>query len=163
MIENTLIFSEYDYDIDGLLRKAELAMADFIFMINEDDDSDRYYIDRIEGQKYDSTFNRFIIRAKNYLESDETRSLFVLIAKIEGDRIYLFDGSDTILEENIVAALNIEEDCFYGMLIRLIEGEYMFQEAIYRQESYKGDAHAEITQDMGPLTVLMQEYIKEFM
>lgn len=160
-MEEELIFNEQDYDLDGILGKSEMAMADFIFMICEEG-TEHYYMDRIEGQKYDSSFHKFVQRVESYLERDENHGVFVLFAAIKDKCITLYDGSGVTLENMQLGDIDSEEDSFYGMLIQYEEGNYVFHQAIYINEHYEGDARATIIHNAGELTDRIQKYILAF-
>ncbi|MGL4345312.1 MAG: hypothetical protein ACRCTE_08950 [Cellulosilyticaceae bacterium] len=156
-----LVFSEDDYDLEGLLRISEEVLADFIFMIQEDD-AEIYYLDRHENQKYDSSFNKFIMRAKDYLENDEMRGLFVLFASGTESGVKILDGNHKKPIAIDTGDIELEEGVFYGMMIQYEEGDYVFHETLFTRESYQGDAHAERLQDMGELSDLLEQFILEF-
>lgn len=156
-----LVFQEDIYDLDGLLRVSEHVMADFIFMIREED-TDNYYMDRDEIQKYDTNFSKFVMRVKDYLAKDEERAVFVLFATAEGDATQIFDGKHAKAKVIETGDVELSEGVFYGMIIQNMDGEYLFTQGTYTRESYKGDAYAEVVQDAGELTELMEKFILEF-
>lgn len=149
-----------DYDLEGLLRLSEEAMADFLFMIQEED-QEIYYLDRMENQKYDSSFNRFVRRVGDYLEQDEMRGLFVLFAKGEAGQIMCFDGKRTVKQLE-TGDIELDEATFYGMMIQMEDGVYSFHEALFKRESYQGDAHALRISNVGDLSEALIAFIGEF-
>lgn len=156
-----LRFSQDTYDLDGLLRISEEAMADFIFMIQEED-REIYYLDRMENQKYDSSFSRFVRRAEAYLEQDELRGIFVLFARENTELVELFDGRGSKPSNLDTGDVNLDEATFYGMLIQIEDGDYVFTEALFNRESYQGDAHAIRVSDVGVLSERLVDFIREF-
>lgn len=160
-MNDELIFQADDYDLDGLLRIAETGMADFIFMM-QDEESELYYMDRAEIDKYYAQFSKFIMYARDYLEVEETRALFVLFAGAEETGIKLYDGKGAKPRAIPTGEIDLMEGDFYGMLIHCIDGELVFHEALYQRASYKGDAHAEIIHDAGELSDLMHQFILDF-
>lgn len=156
------IFDEDNYDLDGLLRMGDTVETDFIFMVQEEEMSETYYMDRYEMQKYDATFNRFIIRVKDYLEKGETNGLFILFAKITQESVQLFDGKSMSIHELGIGDIEVEEDAFYGMMIQYEAGNYSFHEVLYIRENYDKDAHAQCIHHAGELTDLMERLILEY-
>lgn len=156
-----LMFNRDDYDLDGLLGKSEMAGADLVFMIYEEE-TDSYYMDRMEVRKYDSGFNRFMTRVKDYLEQDEAHGLFVLFATIRGGIITLYDGSRRQIEGMKIGDIDEEEDSFYGILIQNEEDELVFHQVLYINENYEGDARAQLIHNAGILTDQVQGYIEAF-
>lgn len=156
------IFEEDNYDLDGLLRMGETVETDFIFMIQEDEGSETYYMDRYEVQKYDSNFHRFMMRVTDYLEKDETHGLFVLFAKITGENVMLFGNKTVSIHELGIGDIEVEEDAFYGMMIQYEGGNYIFNEALYIRESYQKDAHAQVIHHAGGLTEMMEKLIFDY-
>lgn len=160
-MEEKWCFSADEYDLDGLLRISEEAMADLVFMI-EDEESGLYYLDRGQNQKYDSSFNRFLMRVKDYLEVDETNSLFVLFASGKEGEIKVFDGNHRTSKELDTGDVELEEGTFYGMMIHCTEGNYVFHETVYTRESYEGDTRAKKVQEVGDVSAIMDAFILEF-
>ncbi|MGL4737862.1 MAG: hypothetical protein ACRCW2_10450 [Cellulosilyticaceae bacterium] len=156
-----LRFSQDTYDLDGLLRISEEAMADFIFMIQEED-QEIYYLDRMENQKYDSSFSRFVRRAEDYLEQDELRGIFILFARGDDEIVDIFDGKGGKAVSIDTGDVTLDEATFYGMLIQSEDGDYVFTEALFRRESYQGDAHAQCISGVGALSERLEHFIREF-
>lgn len=146
------------YDLDGLLRVADDEQTDFIFMI-QDEDGETCYIDRMETEKYDGYFTKFVHRTKAYLETDETHGLFVLFARCIDEGFQLYDGNHRGLFKLETEDITFEEHMFYGMYIQHKGPYYTFKEVIYIQGNYEGDARAVEVQGVGALTSLLEAFI----
>lgn len=157
----TIQFDADQYDLEGLLGKSEMAGADLIFMAYEEE-TESYYMDRMEVRKYDSSFSRLIMRVKDYLEKDSDNGLFVLFANIQGGCVDLYDGTYRKKQTMALGDIDPEEDCFYGIMIHFEEGMYVFREAVYINAHYEGDARAAIIQNAGALSDLVYDFVLDF-
>lgn len=156
-----LQFDADTYDLDGLVGKSEMAGADLIFMTYEEE-TETYYIDRMEGRKYDSTFGRLMMRIKHYLSRDENNGLFLLVAHLQEGIVDLFDGSHLKKQVMPIGDLDVEGDYFYGIMVQCENDEYVFREVIYLNGNYEGDGRASVIQNAGALSDLIYDFILDF-
>ncbi|MGL4799397.1 MAG: hypothetical protein ACRDDX_07620 [Cellulosilyticaceae bacterium] len=156
-----LEFDADSYDLDGLLGKCEMAMADLVFMVYEEE-TESYYMDRMACRKYDSAFNRLMMRIRDYLEQDENNGLFILFASLKEGKATLYDGSGLRDQEVALGDIDPEEDCFYGMMIQQEAEKYVFHEAVYMNANYEGNARAALIQHAGDLSDALYHYVTDF-
>ncbi len=155
------VFEKDNYDLEGLLSKAERSGADFVFMIY-DEATETYYMDRMEIRKYDNQFQQFIKRVDGFLESDEDHGLFVLIAAIQDERIRMYDGTYEEVASNALGDITTDEDCFFGMLLQYQEDQLIAQQAVFMNAHYEGDGRAVVIGNGGILTDRMAALLSLF-
>ncbi len=167
MHENTqgeiqaLAFDEDTYDLDGIIRMADSEHAAFIFTF-EDEDDDRYYMNRYDVLECTEGVDRMLRRIHHYLESDEANGLFVSFAVAYEGRLNILDGQSVPVDEMDLGELELGENVIYGMLIRKRDEAILFDEMVYIDGAGKSHSWAEAVIDGGELTHLMKRMIQQF-
>ena len=158
-MEELIRYNAASYDLEGLLGLSEQLGADFLFMI-QDEEEETYYLDRQEIQKYDSGFGRFMRRVTQYLERDENRGLFILFAVGQEDEVMILNGKLVGPQQIHTGDVELSEEIFYGLMLQEDEGIYVFKEVLYIKD--KGDDHVERVTHTGDLAELAQQFIETF-
>lgn len=156
-----LNFKEDTYDFDGMIRLADCEEAALIFTF-EDEDDGKHYMNRYELLAAHMSIEQKLNRIHHYLEEDETHGLFVSFAVVYEGQLQLFNGRSKKGKEVDMGELELGNHMIYGMLIRYIEGEYLFDEVLYFDGENKSHSWAERVLDAGELTFMMKETIMEF-
>ncbi len=155
-----LTYNTNDYDLDGLLRLVDLQEATLVLMYYDEDDN-RYYQDRIDTLELNRGINYIIQKIEYYLE-EEDRGVFIPVAAIKDDMLWLLDGRSVEKEELNLGSLELAQNEVYGVMLSSNEEEYIFTDTVYYDGMEKDTSSARFIDDAGVLEEIAEGMIKDF-
>ena len=156
-----LTYYAQDYDLEGLIRVADNVGSAFVLM-EYDEIEDKYCRNRydvIEPYMNIGTILKGIFR---YLEQDAENAVFVSFAVEDKKRLIVFDGREQNYSGIDLGDLELGENLIYGLLIRLEDEAYTFEEVLYTDGGLNKQSWAEKVYDAGELTALLSDFIMQF-
>ncbi|MEF9960143.1 MAG: hypothetical protein RR448_04060 [Niameybacter sp.] len=150
-----------DYDLEGLIRVSESAGAAFVLM-EYDDLEDKYCRNRYDVIEPHMSIATILKGVDRYLEQGSENALFVTFAVEDGKRLTVFDGSGKNYTGIDLGDLELGENLIYGLLIRLEDEAYIFDEVLYTDGGLNKQSWAEKVYEAGEMTALLADYIQQF-
>lgn len=159
--EGILKYSQDDYDIDGFIRLVDSENAISVFM-EYDEYDDKYYRNRYHILASDRGIQFTLAEIHNYLEQDSTNALFIPYAASENEKLWLLDGRIASEKELNLGELELGENIVYGVLVRIEEEQYVFEEVSYYDGGEKHSSWTTFIEDAGVLSVSLRGLIEQF-
>lgn len=150
-----------DYDLEGLIRVADNVEAAFVLM-EYDGLEGKYCRNRYDVIEPHMNIATIIKGVDRYLAQGEENALFVSFAVDDGKQLIVFDGREQNYKGIDLGDLELGENLIYGLLIRLEDEAYRFEEVLYQDGGLKKQSWAEKVYDAGELTYLLADFIQQF-
>lgn len=156
-----LTYYHENYDLEGLIRVADSVEAAFVLM-EYDEFEDKYCRNRYDVIEPFMKISTILKSIDRYLEQSEENAVFVSFAVEAGKKLIVFDGREQNYTGIDLGDLELGENLIYGLLIRLEDGAYTFDEVLYQDGGLNKQSWAEKVYDAGELTALLADFIMQF-
>ena len=158
--EEPIVVESYGYDLDGLIKLMDSEGSVFILTF-EDVDESRHYMNRYQKLELYLSIDEKLRSIHNYLDQDEEQGVFISFAFSDSGKLRIV-GLSPNNQDIDCGDLELGNNMIYGILIRLQDEKYIFDEMVYFDGENKNHSWAEKVLDAGEITYLLQDLIQEF-